>query len=198
MSDLKFPDLPGITWQVSWQPSFNTKIQTAVSGKEYRASLMANPIYKLTLNYEFLRHGAKNELRQLVGLFLQTRGAFDNFLYKFPDDSAVTDQLIGVGDGKTKIFQLSRSFGSAFSEPVQNVDVVTNIKVAGVVKTGGYTVSESGLVTFAAAPTGDVSWSGSYFYRVRFEQDSQEVEQFMKDLWSAKKVQLIGSLGRRI
>jgi len=200
MSGQIFPDLPGLTWTVTWQPTFKTKIQTAISGAEYRTSLMANPIYELSLSYEFLRHGSRQELRQLVGFFLARRGSYDNFLYRHLDDCTVVDQVIGVGDGHTQSFQLVRSFGSEFVEPVQNIDAITAVKVAGVVRAAGaYTVSPTGMVKFVVAPAaGSITWTGSYFYRVRFSADEQEFEKFMKDLWTAKKVQLTGSLGMRI
>jgi uncharacterized protein (TIGR02217 family) len=199
MSDILFPILPGVTWKATWTPTFRTKVQSAISGKEYRASLMAHPLYNLTLSYEFLRHGSKQELRQLVGFYLARRGAFDNFLYRLDDDCAVTDQLIGVADGATRSFQLVRSFGSEFSEPVQNVEAVTAVKVNGVAPLGGYIVSPTGMLTFNFAPgAGPITWTGSYFYRARFADDQQDFDRFMKNLWEAKTVNLISSLGTRI
>lgn len=199
MSDILFPTLPGVTWRATWTPTFRTKVQSAVSGKEYRASLMANPLYNLTLSYEFLRHGSRQELRQLVGFYLARRGAFDNFLYRMEDDCTVTDQLVGIADGTTRSFQLVRSFGSDFSEPVQNIEAVTGVKVNGLVPLGGYTVSPTGMLTFNFPPgTGPITWTGSYFYRARFADDEQDFDRFMKNLWEAKTVNLISSLGTRI
>lgn len=199
MSDILFPTLPGVTWKTTWTPVFRTKVQAAVSGKEYRASLMANPLYNLTLSFEFLRHGSKQELRQLVGFFLARRGMFDNFLYRFDDDSAVVDQPVGAADGTAKSFQLVRSFGE-FSEPVQNVDAVKEVKVNGVVQAqGSYTVTPTGMLTFGFPPgAGVITWSGSYFYRARFADDEQSFDRFMKNLWEAKTVDLLASLGTRI
>ncbi len=201
MSDILFPTLPGLTWDVLWQPVFHTKVQSAVSGKEYRASLMANPLYNLTLTYEFLRHGSKQELRQLVGFFLARRGSFDNFLYRLDEDCCVADQQIAVADGHTRSFQLMRSFGSEFIEPVQNIEAITNVKIAGAVKIAGidFTVSATGMVTFMIAPAaGAITWSGTYFYRARFQSDHQDFQRFMHNLWSAKTVNLTASLGTRI
>lgn len=200
MSNLLFPEMPGLEWDVAWYPVFKTAIQAAVSGKEYRASLMANPLYTFELNYEFLRQGARRELAQLVGFFLARRGSYDNFLYRFLDDCAVTDQLIAVGDGATASFQLRRSFGESV-EPVQNVDQIKNVKVAGVEQRLGldYTVSATGMLTFAAPPAGQpITWTGSYFYRARFAADTQEFDRFMKDLWSAQTLTLTATLGTRI
>lgn len=201
MSNAIFPVLPGLALGSGWTPSFSTKIQTAVSGKEYRTSLMANPIYKIGLSFNFLRHGARPELRALLGFFLARRGAYDNFLYDHPTDNAVTDQLIGVADGRTAAFQLLRSFGSEFVEPVQNVKQIVNLKVNGVPKTLGadYTVSATGMVVLNAAPSvGNVTWSGGYYYRARFADDEMDLEKFLNNIWKTGKVQLVASLGVKI
>ena len=59
MSNEIFPELPGLEWNGHWTPQFKTKIQTAVSGKEYRSAMMASPLYRVSLSYEFLRAGAQ-------------------------------------------------------------------------------------------------------------------------------------------
>jgi hypothetical protein len=39
-----------------------------------------------------------------------------------------------------------------------------------------------------------LTWTGSYYYRCRFLQDTLEFNEFMNSLWEAKKVEFIGSL----
>lgn len=201
MSNVVFPTLPGLSWGMDWEPEFSTKIQTATSGKEYRASQMSSPIYSITLQYEFLRAGSQQELQILANFFLARQGAFDNFLWVHPNDNAQTDQVIGVANGTQTTFQLLRSFGAGFVEPVQNVSAISNIKVNGVVKTLGsdYTVSSTGLVLFSTAPnTGNVTWTGSFYYRARFALDKTKFTNFMKNLYSAKSVELRACLGTKI
>jgi uncharacterized protein (TIGR02217 family) len=201
MSNSVFPTLVGLEWGIEWEPEFFNRMQKAVSGKEYRANLGASPVYRLKLSYEFLKGGTQTDLRTLMGFFLERKGSFDSFLYLHPDDNAVTDQLIGVANGSKLQFQLVRSFGSAFVEPVCNVITVTNIKVNGVTKTSGvdYTVSATGMVIFASAPvSGNITWTGRYYYKARFMQDNMAFSKFMKDLFSAKKVELNASLGTKI
>jgi len=200
MGNAIFPKLPGLAPGTGWEPAFATKIQTASSGREYRASLMANPIYTLNLKYNFLLM-RRQELQTLIGFFLARKGAFDSFLYEHPDDSTVVDQQIGIANGSTLSFQLLRGIGTEFIEPVQNPKMVEAIKVNGVLKTLGtdYTVSATGLVTFIAAPlTGSVTWSGSYYYRARFADDSSTYNKLMAGIWENQKVDLIASLGTKI
>ena len=201
MSNAIYPELPGVTPEVAFYPQFTTKIQTAVNGTEYRTSLVANPKYDIQLNYEFLRGDSRQEMQALIGFFLARKGSYDNFLFRNVDDCAVTNQLIGTGDGATKSFQLMRSFGPEFIEPVQNVDVLTNVTVGGVVKAlnTDYTVSATGMVTFTVAPAVlPIAWTGSYFYRARFTADTQEFDKFMNQLWSATQVDITGCLGTMI
>ena len=201
MSNAVYPALPGIAWPVSKQPAFSTAIKTSVSGKEYRAAFMQYPLWTFELTYEYLRNGiAGNDLATLSGFFLARQGSFDSFLFTEPSDCAVADQQIGLGDGITTTFQLIRALGT-FVEPVQNVNVLNNIKIGGAVVSGStYNVSSTGLVTFTVAPTSgaNITSTGSYYYRVRFSQDSTQFSQFMQDLWEAKKVQFIGSIGNKV
>lgn len=56
-----------------------------------------------------------------------------------------------------------------------------------------YTLSTTGLVTFAVAPLAGaaITWSGSYFWRVRFDMDQSEFNNFLSQLWEAKKITLV-------
>lgn len=194
MSNAVFPSLPGLKWGTTKTPIWKTLIQESVSQRELRASFVSYPVYQLSLSYEVLRAAtAYQELQSLIGFFNARRGAWDDFLYLDPDDNSVTDFQFGTGDGSTKIFQIARSYGG-FVEPVQNLNGAPIIKVGGTLKAtpADYSVSSTGQVTFLTAPGAGaaVTWSGSYYWRVRFLQDSCDFSVFLKDLWEAKKVEL--------
>ena len=196
MSQAVYPTLPGLAYGVVKAPTFSTRVQTAVSGKELRAAFWQLPIWRYTLVYEFLRSSsAYTELQTLVGFFLARQGKFDSFLLNDPDDNAVTAQLFGTGDGVTTAFQLARAYGG-FVEPVKDLNGTAQIYVAGVLKTvtTDYTISATGLVTFVVAPANGaaLTWTGSFFWRVRFDLDAIDFTKFMNLLWEAKTVKLIG------
>ena len=201
MSNAIFPVLPGLSWGTDWAPKFITKIQTATSGKEYRASMASSPTYSFKLKYEFLRSASRQELQTMFAFFLARRGSFDSFLYSYPDDCSVTDQVIGVANGSQLTFQLVRGFSADFSEPVQNVNQISNIKVNGVVMNQGsdYSVSTTGLVTFIVAPkAGAVTWTGTYYYRARFTQDSLPFTTMLLFVYELKSLEMTASLGSKI
>lgn len=195
MSNAIFPTLPGLKFGVSRTPTWSTSKKVSVAGREFRAANMLYPIYRYKLQYEFLRdiRSGVDELRTLVGFFNARQGSFDSFLFNDPDDNTVAGQSIGTGNGSTTQFQLARTFGGA-TDPVYDVNGTASIYKAGVLQTVGthYTISATGLVVFGTAPAAGqaITWSGSYYWRVRFEQDAEEFEKFMQQLWSTKSIEL--------
>lgn len=194
MSNEIFPTLPGLAWSVVKSPIWKTGIQQAVSGKEVRTAYRARPIWKFSLTYEFLR-GANglSEYQTLLAFFNKRMGSFDSFLFWDESDNYVTNQNIGIGDGVTRTFPLLHSMGG-WLEPVGYGDVA-EFKVGGTVNGNfNYTTNDrDSLTAITAPPYGSViSWTGAFHYRVRFEKDLLDFDQFMKDLWSLKKCDLIG------
>ena len=193
MSNAVYPTLQGLKFGVVRRPVWNTSKKTSVAGREFRAANMIYPSYQFKLSYEFLRdlRSGVDELRSLVGFFNARLGAFDSFLFNDPDDNTATLQSFGTGNGVATQFQLMRSFG-AFTDPIYDLNSTPAIYKAGTLQTltTHYTISSSGLVTFVTAPTAGqaLTWSGTYYWRCRFETDQLDVEKFMHQLWQARTV----------
>lgn len=118
MSNDVFPALPGLMWGTTRTPIWATKVLTASSGRELRASFQSYPRYRYLMKYEFLRErGGHAELQSLLGFFNQMGGSLDSFLFQDDSDYTATDQALGVGDGTTSEFRLVREYGG-FVEPV--------------------------------------------------------------------------------
>jgi uncharacterized protein (TIGR02217 family) len=207
MSSAIFPSLPGLQWGIRKRPKFRTKIQQAVGGRELRAAFQPYPIWRWRLSYEFLRTYTAasgtpyTELQSLLGFFLARQGAFDTFLYSDPSDKTVTLQSIGTGTGALTTFQLARTYGG-FTEPIYNVDATSAAPLIyknGVLQTltTDYTISSTGLVTFVVAPANGlaITWTGSYYWRVRFDGDDTEFSQFVENFWENHDLSFISVLG---
>jgi uncharacterized protein (TIGR02217 family) len=204
MSDAIFPNMVGLSWGVVRSPGFNTIVHRSASQRESRVALSAYPLWTFSLSFEVLRADiAHSELQTLCGFFLARRGQYDSFLYTDPTDNSVTNQSIGIGDGVTRSYQLVRTWGS-FVEPVMalNALVTPVIYVDGVpaVLDTDYTIDALGMVNFVTAPVSGatITWTGSYHYRVRFDQDVAEFEQFMRNLWELKTLGFVGSTGNKV
>jgi hypothetical protein len=92
-----FPSLPGLAWNVVKTPTFQTRVQRAVSGRELRALDYPYPLWQFTLVYEFLRDSPAagyDELRTLMGFCLQCQGAYGTFLFQDPSDYQVSAQIL--------------------------------------------------------------------------------------------------------
>ena len=205
-----FPTLPGLGWSVSKAPRFATRIQRAVSGRELRVLDQPNPIWTWTLTYSMLRDQndtraasgpgvGYNELRTLMGFFLQQQGAFQPFLFDDPSDDSASAQAIGTGDGGTTVFQLVRTMGlslpgGGFAEPITAPNAVSTIYFDGVRQSvSGYSVDPAtGLVNFTSPPPASqlVTADFTYYFRVRFADDSADFENFLYQLWALKQVKL--------
>lgn len=189
MSNAIFPTLPGLAWNVGKTPVWSTRIQKTVSGRELRAAFYNLPEWHFKLTYEFLRAGAQQELQTLLGFFNARQGSFDSFLYRDPNDNSVTAQQFGIGNGAQTRYQLTRAFGG-YAEPVTAPMVGAAIFVNGA--SAAATVdTNTGIVTFTAPPANGavLTWTGSFYFRCRFLYDSIDFEEFLRDLWQAKKVE---------
>lgn len=196
MSNDVFPTLPGLQFEFKRVPMWKTQIQEAVSGAEYRGRQMLSPRYTYKASYEFLRDRRQgyDELRSLVGFFNAHYGSFDSWVFDDPDDDSVTAQAFGTGDGATTQFQLVRTLGG-FAEPVYALNGAVQIFKGGVsqAQPGACSVDAFGLVTFVAAPAAAaaLTWTGSFYWRCRFVQDSLEFAKFAWRLWNLQTCDFI-------
>ena len=105
-----FPDLitwAGLEWSVIKTPTFQTRIQRAVSGRELRALDYPYPLWQFEVTYNFLRDpndsrlilpqsipAATSELRTLMGFCMLCQGAYGTFLFNDPTDNFVSFQKL--------------------------------------------------------------------------------------------------------
>jgi uncharacterized protein (TIGR02217 family) len=214
VSNVQFPKIRGLSWDVVKTPTFATDIQQSLAGREVRIQNFLNPIWEFTLTYEYLlndpRFRDENEstpLEALEGFFLSRGGQFDDFLLNESEltqrleDSIYSGQPIGTGDGVNKNFQIVRNVGG-FLEAVQNpANQSAQIYDNGVLKipTTDYTIA-NGIVTFTVAPTAGhfITADFTFLHRVRFDTGSSrsgregiEFRNFLYNLYECKEVQLV-------
>lgn len=193
MSNAVFPTLPGLKWGIKKMPQWSTRAQKSASGRELRGSFYSFPIWHFSLSFEVLRAGtAFQEIQTLIGFFNARRGSFDTFLYEDPDENTVTNQLVvSSTTAGVKKYQLVKPYGG-FVEPIGAVKGTPTIRLNGIVQDPStYVITDLGEVDFNSPPAAGqtLSWTGSYYYRVRFKKDEEEFEQFMKDLWQASRIE---------
>lgn len=198
MSDAVFPTLDGIEMNTIKRPEFRTQVFEALSGNESRYKMRKYPKYTFKISFEFLIEDKDEaQLKALMGFMLQRAGMYDSFLYEDPDDHSVTRQSLGVGNGVATDFQIVRNYGG-YLEPLHIVKSVDALEVDGVlmVNPADWTRTVAGLITFTNPPANGaaITWTGFYYYRVRFLADGYDFAKFLKDLHECKDIEFIGSV----
>ena len=195
MGNAVLPALPGWKWGAKKTPVWSTNIQKSANGRELRAAYYSYPQWRFSLSFEVLRtKAAINELERLAGFFNARRGSFESFLYEDPTDNAVTDQLVGNTVTGVTRYQLVRSCGG-FVEPVVAVKDRPAVKVGGRPLTYGrdYAVTDKGVLVLNTpqAAGQPITWSGGFYFRVRFMADTADFENIIGHLWAAKKIEFV-------
>jgi uncharacterized protein (TIGR02217 family) len=202
-----FPTLPGLGWSVHKRPFFATRVQTSASGQERRAAFWTYPIYRFDLTWNVLRDDRSvrsnvaptapaDELRNLCAFFLARRGSFEPFWFTDPTDYRVTTQTIATGDAVTTDFPMIRTLAgsaSSFAEPVGAINATGfTVTVGGSGASPTLNSPQDGWLHFASPPAAfaPIVVTGSFYFRVRFEADEADFENFMLDLWALQKLTL--------
>jgi len=189
-----FPNLTTLGWSVHIKPKFSNLIAQHVSGRETRTQQFANPYFDIELTYDVLRSDAAHaELQAIAGFFAQASGQDEPFWVAPPGLSAVTGQVIGIGDGLTTVFPLVASIGP-YTGPVYGASAVAAVYLNGVVQSG-WTVSSGYLpaIAFTSAPATGAPVTADFgvLWLCRFAEDVQDFEEFMIMLWTLRTVRLI-------
>lgn len=209
---LVFPLLRGSHWAIHKIPNWSTIIHKGISGGVLAIPLYPNnPLWSWEWTYEAVIDrkisftGAPNnntlysDLQIIQAFYFALKGPGNQFIYT-PPDSVVTNQLLATPDsnGNSELVHLIGGYptGSgmqAVTEAVQELNGTTPT----ITHTGGsFTILPPGtvppyegyVVNWSSLPTGAVTWSGTYFYRVMFSEDTQDYEQFSYDLWQLQSL----------
>ncbi len=174
-------------------PTRRTEIVVLGSGREVRNARWAD-----SRRHWDAGSGIRSldDLHAVVAFFEARRGRLHGFLFRDPLDDrscapsaepAALDQEIGVGDGVTAAFALTKTYGDAGRAWVRTLTrprvetVVVAVDGVGKTRDVDFTVdSETGVVTFAAAAvpaTGAIVTAGFRFLvPARFDTDELRID----------------------
>lgn len=208
-----FPTLPVIGFPVQKKPYFATWEHKAVSGQAWQTARQVYPNWDFELQVEddaWFREQTQNnpiysanapytELEAVSQLFLSCFGAYGEFWYDDQEDDSRTSQYIAPGDGSNTSFRVIRTWGVyplARVEPVGGVNLGSTINayIGGVLQnSSSYTVTNDltgSHINFTTPPSygAVISMDFSFYFRCRFMEDNQQYDQFMMNLWQARKI----------
>lgn len=219
MSNALFPTPPGLHWEIEFEDEFRNINQPATApGWDTRVSLGPDPLFHIKLSFNWLRqpgtphpalyHDATDELAMFRDFFRARQGDFDSFLLdpsaltgNDADDSVEGQPLtadsagvapIAVGDPASYLLNIYEVQGPPqlyMSGGPMVLGTDYTIEGPGVIGANG--ISYPGLAAvitraIAGPVTADISW----YYRVKFSQDTQKYQRFLALLYSAQEIQL--------
>lgn len=186
MDDVIFP--VNISRGSTGGPDWLVDIVEQASGREERNTAWTAPLRSYDAKYAVRTH---DEAYQILQLYHAAMGPLRGFRlldwsdYRSgPPQTAPTmlDQVLGTGDGVTKVFVLNKVYqvgAAAFTRRINKPYGSILVANAGVLQTSGVTVDLSaGTVTFAVAPTAGqaLKWGGQFHVPVRFDGKLNQIE----------------------
>ena len=189
-------------------PERRTDVVLLGSGREERNARWAQSRRRFDAGYGVKTIAA---IQTVIAFFEERRGKLYGFRWRdrldykscAPDaNPAPGDQLIGVGDGSNRVFQLVKTYGAAFAPYsraiTKPVDATVRVAVGGAEKSSGVdfdTDTTSGLVTFrpgSVPPSPALITAGFLFdVPVRFDTDYLEVDLAAFEAGQIPKIPLI-------
>ena len=201
---LIFPNLIGITYPIVKRPIWGNVVSTGASGAEARVGLWPYPLWEWELEFSYLPDEQANgssasDLKTLMGFFLAVQGNLLGFLFNDPDDNFTTASPIATTDGTTSSFIIFRKYGLTNTgiEPIGylNLDTTPIFYLNGTaVSVDDYTLNDSTpleqLIVFNTPPTSGqaLTWTGAFYYYVRFGEEKQDFTKTMNLLWETNKL----------
>jgi len=186
--DIRFP--AALSFGSVGGPERRTEIVTLANGFEERNTPWADSRRRYDAGVGMR---SLDDIETLIGFFEARQGQLFGFRWKDWTDykscapsQAIShgDQVIGVGDGTTKVFQLSKSYRSgleSYARPISK-PVSGSVRIAVAVDVLTDTVhftasSETGIVSFVDAPAegAEVTAGFEFDVPVRFDSDRLEM-----------------------
>jgi uncharacterized protein (TIGR02217 family) len=188
--DIRFPT--AISRAAHGGPERRTDVVVLGSGAEERNARWADSRRSYNAGY-----GVKslNDLHAVIAFFEERRGRLHGFRWRDPSDwkscppesnPAALDQRIGTGDGAAAVFQLTKTYGSAFNpwtraitKPVVGTVLIAVADVAQVAGTAYSVDHATGAITFLAghipAASAAITAGFEFDVPVRFDSDKLEI-----------------------
>ncbi len=174
--EVQFP--PDISYGASGGPGYATAVVTTVSGHERRNANWAAARGKWNV-----AHGLKkrDQVAALIAFFRARKGRAHGFRFKDWTDYQAFAQVLGIGDGATKAFQLVKHYASGGAIETRHIakPVAGTVTIYrdGIKATSGWSVdTTTGLVTFTTAPGSGVQVTTDFEFDVPVRFDSERMD----------------------
>lgn len=192
---IAFPLLPGRAWPVRKKIIWNNRVAEHASGRRIVSSLWRYPLYEFSLTHEALSTSeqfqgvAAHSWQIITDFYNQLRGQYETFYFTDLSDTQVVGEALGVGDGVTTDFVMTRTLVT-HKEPVGHVLSVTQVQLNTVVQPDGWQLVLPNILRFDYPPAvGQVVMASFNFaYLCRLLEDPLSTSQLQNSLWETEEL----------
>jgi uncharacterized protein (TIGR02217 family) len=181
ISSYRLPD--NIESGSGFGPSWSNVIQESIAGTEQRYArwTKCRGVGDLSLGLQS-SEDPLGDFRAIYAMFMAHRGSLYPWRFRCDYDSSAEHEFFGVGDGIQTEFQLTMTYDPgllllgipgplSYVRDIVLVVGVPVIEIAGT-PTIAFSLTSGGIIIFDSAPTGDLTWSGTFDIPVRFDTDN--------------------------
>nr|WP_302520278.1 DUF2460 domain-containing protein [uncultured Allisonella sp.] len=166
-----------VKWSSSVDQSWTVNEQVTASGKRRALSYQTLPSWSFKIDFPAL---SGSERDRLFAFYFQCKGSLTPFFYKDAEDyKAEKIRLPKNTDGSYQLV----AYMHGQNEPVEYVDNLIVYVDGTEQETSTYSI-DNGAVVFATAPTGTVTASYEYYWKVVFDGKKLTVKQIYDDVFS--------------
>jgi uncharacterized protein (TIGR02217 family) len=174
-------------------PLFNTALVTLDGGYEQSQQNWEIPRRQWQIGYGVQ---TKQDYEDILAFFMARRGRARGFRFKDWTDYAITDQIIGTGDGATDQFQIYKRYDDAilpFDRPVTQIVSGSLTVTLNGTPTVLYTLLSTGIIDFTSPPGAGVviRVTCEFDVPVRFDNDQITVDLIWEDAGSIPSIGII-------
>lgn len=175
--EVRFPER--ISYGAKGGPNYEVDIVTTKAGYEHRSLIRPEALCKYNISCGIKR---PEQFQQVIAFYRARKGKAIGFRFKDWTDFQAVNTEIGIGDGSTVAFQLSKMYKDEGGYEIRTiskpVDGTVMIYVDGVYTPTVTVDTTTGVVTFPAAPAASTVITADFEFDVpvRFDTDMQDME----------------------
>ncbi len=172
--EVQFP--PKIAYGASGGPEFSTSIATSINGFEQRNINWHHPRGRWDISTGIKDAG---DIEEILAFFRARRGKAYGFRFKDWSDYEAVYELIGVGDGEQKSFELIKEYTSGGYQYIRRilkpVETTVKIYIDGEVVLNYKLDTTTGIVTFNKPPKSGVNIRSDLEFDVPVRFDTDQI-----------------------
>jgi uncharacterized protein (TIGR02217 family) len=158
-------------------PMFKTDVVSISSGAEQRNEGWQQSRIRWMVKWGIQEKTGTQGYDRIAQFFYARRGRLYSFLFRDWSDYQATEEVVGTGDGVQRLFHLKKRYGDVenfFDRYITRPDWDTVVVFVNGFANNDWAPGDKGTIVWpeGSEPTGDITWTGEFFAKVRFDVDN--------------------------